>query len=1214
MVSANLLSSRYLRLTFFSLFLLLKLSAQTQLECSVNVDPDYKLCYNQPMILNAPISQDYNVNPNPEWTFLSGPQSAPPLQPNTFSTPASNGPNWALGAYVFKFCATCKDIDGNGINDRPCDEITITVMPDVEPPTISPASLVGCKQAAFTVTPPGPDETASVYIDDGGRKLFETMLVGNQLIVSSTKIGQVDYLTDCDFEVIYTITNGGCSASASAMIRLTAPYDKNNDGIVEGHVEPSCDNTIQLRGDRPGCGGQGTWTVTGPGAVTFTKQDLPNGDADVTVTAPGLYTLTYTVTGIAPCPPSTYTIQYQVVDLNGFALVPERQEFPFCDNTLPAGKYCFTYNLLEHATYEWSLPYHHQSEVVITDPHNNTSCLEIANPIDLTDHSVYISVVAARYYLDIDCDGPMLPTLIEIPSMDPDVSQPYIDSVYLANIDTVWAFVVEPFFQDTIWFIESVIFPCTSSCWAYANINFFGVPKVEIKSDHVQFLCSDCSEGVILNKYFKVVNGVITTNKVTVVGQPAGSSPIIDPKAHTETKLIGCGDYTFRIDIIPFFTSDPACKKTIFITVSLRAPKPVSAGTPQEKCYNEPIRLNGTIPYGPGVQGTWKQVDCPGSDPSSGTAVFSEHDPNTLVSHGLAWGDLPKRLCFEWSFSSEDTTCNLSDITWVDVEQCTIPCPRPHVKSVCEEDRISLTLLDANDVPIGAPYNIHWTISGGTPLTGLNENPLVVLNGGNPVTYTAVMTLVIEEEKVCEETVSGVATCGPEGCNARVVESCDACGMIKLTLVNIQTGQTIVPHTYDDEMTWWVNGQQHKNENPILISPGSCYKLQYFHYTYTAGEPHVPGLADICEFEVEETCPTLECPGPCSDFPTFIVAGYGDALATSLGLVFPPNSYSFCGTAYGLYGTIGVFTMPGGVAVDPGAYDILWENGSTSNFVTGSLMNIDYVKITKKGSRCCFWEAKYRPVCCEIVPTQVHCENPTIKHCDDEGNVTYTNGSPQIAWQSVTGATGYEIRVTTLPGGTVTIYPVPYSPWIIPAGNNCILVEVRAVFPEGMCSDADWSEPFEYCRLETECERTLVICGCCGGGHRDATTQPNLREVVVPESTLNALLAANPGPRYASLQQALNQSKQVQPTTFLVFPNPATTKLELRTAGLTVGSYTVHLYDLLGRTRLTERFTDNASNTLEVGDLPTGIYTLTIKDAGGTSLYHQKVSIVRGER
>ena len=117
--------------------------------------------------------------------------------------------------------------------------------------------------------------------------------------------------------------------------------------------------------------------------------------------------------------------------------------------------------------------------------------------------------------------------------------------------------------------------------------------------------------------------------------------------------------------------------------------------------------------------------------------------------------------------------------------------------------------------------------------------------------------------------------------------------------------------------------------------------------------------------------------------------------------------------------------------------------------------------------------------------------------------------------------------------------------------------------------------------------------------------------MVVSEETIHALLDASPGPRHATLQQALAERNQVAPGSIAVFPNPANTRLEVKATGLKAGRHTAYLYDLLGRVRLSQPLAETAPAAFEVATLPTGVYLIAVKDANGAVVHTEKVSIVR---
>lgn len=88
--------------------------------------------------------------------------------------------------------------------------------------------------------------------------------------------------------------------------------------------------------------------------------------------------------------------------------------------------------------------------------------------------------------------------------------------------------------------------------------------------------------------------------------------------------------------------------------------------------------------------------------------------------------------------------------------------------------------------------------------------------------------------------------------------------------------------------------------------------------------------------------------------------------------------------------------------MDPNLYNITWKNGSTGTYVNGNLLYIDKVRITGKGKEaCCVWEDKYSP--------------PT-------GPLYYT----------VTGTS-----------------------WVFPANWACFTIRVKAINPEGICTETE---------------------------------------------------------------------------------------------------------------------------------------------------------------
>jgi hypothetical protein len=317
---------------YLSILLLLfitSLFGQNDYECAAVFDTRETICYNSPMILATTHSLFYNTPPNINWSFV-GFVSNVPGGPNITSnqihiTSQDDGftahvtytlsTDFPTGAYTFKLCVDCLDLNNNGIHDRPCETITIIVTPDVTQPVITESDgtqdghIRACSQTTFLATPPASGETATVSFTPKDQNVSYTIINGVVTVIrESTNVpGQF-----CEYNATYTITNGGCSRSSSVMVHFVSPYDPNHDGKIEGHIEscPSCTNTLNLYGDRPSCdgSGRGDWTLfDGPAGATMTpiSQFPASGIATVTVSDVGDYTFLYTVSNIEPCTTST---------------------------------------------------------------------------------------------------------------------------------------------------------------------------------------------------------------------------------------------------------------------------------------------------------------------------------------------------------------------------------------------------------------------------------------------------------------------------------------------------------------------------------------------------------------------------------------------------------------------------------------------------------------------------------------------------------------------------------------------------------------------------------------------------------------------------------------------------------------------------------------------------------------------------------------------
>ncbi len=754
---------------------------------------------------------------------------------------------------------------------------------------------------------------------------------------------------------------------------------------------------------------------------------------------------------------------------------------------------------------------------------------------------------------------------------------------------------------------------------------------MDIQTHDVQgFLCSNGTEVVKLSDYFEVFNSPSWYTAITVEEQPAGSTlpHVVSGMTWLQLQVQDCGVFKFKLEVhsIGYGVTPPlVCTTTDYLTISIETAKPVTAGTDQVKCCNEPIRLNGNNPYSCGAQGTWSLVGC-----SNGCSVtfVDPHDPNTQMFVNQDCSDLPITLDLKWSFASQNATCNLFDVTRVIIDDCLVNCNPLQVKVrwQCIDGKIILTAVDNNDNlfnPFG--YTINWTIDG-APQTG---NPVSVSYAGIPVNYQVTVEFKINDEEKCTGSASGTVSCEPPptGCGIRIVESCDACGNITLTAIG-GNGLPVLPTAFVNVFHWSVysgpgdlsGNPVPGNVNPITVQPGACYSLVYEHFTYPPGAPPIPGTwTDICRLEIPVTCTTIECQGPCEDFGNFFIAGCGDVLDATYNLTFPQNCYNVCSSVSPGSATLGLFYKDTKLPVSPipPNLSIVWENGSTGTYVNGILADINSVTVTGRDNTCCFWKDAYEPVCCDRVPISIQCEQPIVKHCNDDGSVTYTPGAPQISWFGVAGAIGYELMITFNDpegccegSGNTEYITVTSSPWVIPSNYDCFTIRIRAIFPDFVCTGSNWSAPYTYCERNNSCTPVIIVCGCCGERSAEGTAIPS---VVVSEEEMIAYLKAHPGKGYPTLQDALTATGLAVPAepAFTVFPNPATDAIIIKTGNPAGDLFSVQLYDMLQRRWKQANIDGGQENILDVSDFPKGIYLLTIRNANGELVHTQKITVLR---
>ena len=1217
-------------LTVFLLCLAAVLHGQKEkpAECAANAGPDQTICFNEPMTLNAPMSLDYDLSSptNISWSagFVTPPVSFLP-NPNSFDVTVTDGSaTWNPGTYNFKFCATCRDLNNDGVKDVVCDESVVTVTPPatqaqiIEPDGTQDGHFTLCHEGDVMVNAAANGELSALSIlpSDGLVHIVQTSATTYHLV--RTGHGS-PFQGTCEYTLSYVISNGGCESRVNTTVKFIQPQDGNLDGTIEGHIRPGCPlctNRVSLEGDRPGCDGQGVWTVvqSPPGATWDFDPVYTNpltGDAVVTVSEPGTYTFQYDVTNIDPCANSSFQITCDIFQVGEFTIGYDKI-VTLCDNKIPKGTtYHFEFLQLPNTIYNW-IP-DNAALLGVATPHDYQSDVTALQDIDLGIYGTGITVTATKFFMDPDCEGPL----------------PYEEIILpYSNADENWNYIQELIKKPGI---------CFATCVNVAYVRFYGAPTVKMDQENISFLCTDGSETVRLGDYFDVTNGTPYFAEINVLSQPPGSS-LSSPVSEydfLQLQVDGCGQYVFEINAktYNYAVSPPiVCTTTRILTITLEEAQPVSAGTDQIRCCVDPdIRLNGNNPFECGAQGTWKLIYC-----SSGCTVdFDDpHDPNTRITVHDDCRNLPVVMDFEWSFNSEDPSCLLTDTTRVTLDSicCTsCHCPEYHVNWACVEGQVVLTLLDQNNTPIDATvYTVNWNVNG----TPGSTNPFAVsATPGVPMPFTVEVYLVENGNRVCSDMLTGSAYCPPtqpEGCGVRVVESCDECGNITLTLVDIVTGLPVVEIPFVHEIRWLIYGEGADDTsplgvphvNPITLPPGACYKIDYRRYYYAPGQQPIPGTwTDICDFEEGPICPAIECPGPCQNFPDFFIAGCGDVLDQTLNLTFPGGCFNVCNSVTGSYVTLGVFHTSTGLPVDPTQYNIVWENGSTGTYVNGQLSTINSVTITSKQRPCCFWKDAYLPVCCDREPFAVRCEQPITKYCKPDGTVTYVNGVPQISWIGVAGAVGYELEISfdgggeekcCEPNGNPTQYiTVTSSPWPIPLTWDCFTIRVRAIYPEGVCEGSEWSAPYVYCPKVVVCDPVITVCGCCGHGRSEEFM--SLPVVMVSEEELKAYLKAHPGPAYPSLQEALTAIGYISEATpsFSVFPNPANDAITVHPAQATKGVFTVQVTDMLQRQRLTLDFDGAGDAYLNVSDYPKGLYIVTIRDAQGNLIQAEKITVLR---
>ena len=1175
-------------LILFTLFILPLFSWGQGAECAANAGADQSICPEDEIQLNAPFSADYNTPLDVSWSYVSGPENA--MQFNFSSTTVLNptvthsSNDWPAGDYVFQICVECADLNMDGTNDVPCDFVTITVNDPPPTPVITEndgnedGEAFGCYSLELEVTPPGDLVYAWEIIPNDGR--FTVLL--DELTGEVSIERDMDQSQDpCDYVFVYQFENGGCVREATVNLHFQETIF--TDGTVVGRIDacPSCSLSAELKGDDPGCTGNGAWTViSGPNisGVVISNENLSQGDADVTVPEPGLYTFEYSVTGNTPCEATTFTVSCEFLDIGDLG-IGNGSDVSICSDIIEEGT-IFSYMVpdLPNTFYEWTLN-SNSFPLIITNPHGPGTDLVVTSDIVGEGITIDLDVEAFRLYIDEDCDGPLESTPLIPPFTDPTDN---------------WNF-----FQETLSNLN-MTGGCYTLCEDNAEFRIQTKPRLDPIADDVYFLCTDGSETVRLRDLYSGSNGSI---KAFTLHQPPGDvlDDMVSPFAFLDLPI---GDYTFEIQLT---TSDGNCTSSVVFDVFVRSEEQVNAGTDQVKCVNEPTRLNGNTPYDVGVQGTWTQINC---NPCIAEFVDA-NDPNTqILLPGIDQVTLPTDLEFQWTFNSQDD-CDLSDVTTVTIQDCVFPCDNFVVDVVveCAEETITLTANTSTGFFIDPNvYDLDWKISG-VPYTG---NPIVIPNVMTFEEYVVEGSFVDGMGNSCNFSAEGIFNCGPPEleCDVAVIETCDENGNVTVSVVD-EDGNLVPPTTFLHMFTWRViddvNGGSTilSDVNPITISPANCYSLRYERWYFSPGVPQLPGLWDsICVKDMETVCPDIQC--ACSDFPSFLIIGYEDDKYYTYNPTFPEGSSGIC-EGINNFGTLGIFNLDG-TPIDTDLYNIAWSDGSTDPFVTGYLTLIGEVEITSKDEEDkCFWDGDYTVSCvCEDAPWGVDCEQEIWRVCYGE-SVTYYYQDLVIDWIGVAGATSYTLEFTfdnccvPTDNSGIIYETTTAASWTIPDGWDCFTVRVRANGDFENCAESEWSQPYTYCAEKNECDIRYVVCGCC------KDKEEGLSGIQTRSMTVEEQLQVEQG--------NFDQTRPMTPAFIesstslgmLVYPNPFTQDftIELDANPLEEG-YQLEVIDLYGRVIQTTILIDRKT-VLSSVQLSNGVYFIKLYDTQGQLLETDRV-------
>ena len=188
---------------------------------------------------------------------------------------------------------------------------------------------------------------------------------------------------------------------------------------------------------------------------------------------------------------------------------------------------------------------------------------------------------------------------------------------------------------------------------------------------------------------------------------------------------------------------------------------------------------------------------------------------------------------------------------------------------------------------------------------------------------------------------------------------------------------------------------------------------------------------------------------------------------------------------------------------------------------------------------------------------------------------------------------------------------VSNSPWVIPIGEDCFTVRIKALNSNNpRCPESAWSPTYEYCAASESCSPVIIVCGCCGGGLRDADNA-SLPTQLMSESEMLNYLETYQRLGYNSLEEALNSvGLSPKPSSDMsLYPNPARQVVYLGLEDYAGETLDVKLYDAVSRQikRISVVHAADAPLEMNLAEVPNGVYHISITPEDGRPILRKLV-------